>query len=137
MNLRPGTLALLALLTLLQGIAPLLHAHVGGQFVRTGAHVHLASKDARPLVGAPVAQPPSADFFQASETAEIGLGLVIERRLLLLATSGEPVLPASAWPLPDLQLAVRLPLTLPDEAPAPRRTSALPPPSTAPPTRHA
>lgn len=134
MKQRICTLALLALLTLLQGIAPLLHAHVGGQYVQTGAHVHLDSYHARVIGDLPTAKVKPGYFFHASEAPEIGLGLVIERRLLLLANGAQPVLPASPWPLPDLQSVVTLPIVRPMAPATQGKESAQPPPATAPPS---
>mgnify|MGYP003559324130 CR=1 FL=1 len=141
MKLRLRTLALLALLTLLQGMGPLLHAHVGGQFVRTGTHLHLASLlpvgAAAPSAEATLAGAHEQDSFQLSETAEVGLGLVIERRLLLVATSDSPALPAPLWGLMALPVGHQALLPVRGvPALSLGRNAAWPPPSNAPPTHH-
>jgi hypothetical protein len=45
MSSRVHTIVVLGFLALLQGVAPLLHAHRDGLFVRTGTHTHYAPVD--------------------------------------------------------------------------------------------
>lgn len=141
MIIRLRTLALLSLLTLLQGIAPLLHAHVGGHFVRTGTHLHLTPVPIRAVVDsvghASLPALHEHDSFQISEAAEVGMGLVIERRLLLVTSAATPALPPSLWSL--LASPVDNEALLPAQGvPLLRmgRKSARPPPSNAPPAHH-
>jgi hypothetical protein len=129
MACRLRTFALLVLLTLLQGIAPLLHAHVGGQFARTGTHVHFVQ------AGSSVSQVSGLreDVFHASEMPEIGLGHFIERRLALSAsTDGSEIVSALSQSARFLKPAdlpgPSSPVWLP-----PSLIAALHPPATAPP----
>ena len=137
MNLRLRTLALLTLLTMLQVIAPFLHAHVGGQFVRTGAHIHLVTKAASAEAASAALPTLLADAFHASESPEISLGVVIERRFLMAASADVPTILASPWPAVGRQSVVWLPVAPTLESIRQRKDSALPPPATAPPYAHA
>lgn len=125
MTARRPALALLLLLAILQGIAPLLHAHVGARPAGAGVHAPLHLPAAGVLL-------PDGHHAGPDERLAVGLGSVIERRERLDLPSVLP-LPAPAGVAPPSTSAV---LVVPAARPlpaAPAVERVLPPPAHAPP----
>lgn len=120
----------LLLLAFLQGLAPLLHDHLGGpQAGRAGIHAHFGLSD--------VGQTPvtAADKRHASseEFPDVGVGQLIERRIPIGVSPTQTVLPAppvvyAVADAPALRVA-----QLVAAAPPPPAARSLPPPALAPP----
>jgi hypothetical protein len=126
---RVHTIVVLGFLAFLQGVAPLLHAHRDGVFVRTGTHIHYASVDR-----AASASRGSENTFRISEAPEIGLGLLIERKLSVSPSQSDVKAPPSDHQ--SLATSTSNPIRLKrdrDRALPPSVHRALPPPSLAPP----
>ena len=125
------SLVLLLVLGMLQGMLPMLHGHVGGQAVRTGAHLPMMALDA---VAAGDDAAVHLDSLRAGESPEIGVGQFIERRQVVALSLPEqgPVPAALSAPADAGQPGTTLRPVFRSQAPQARR-EGLPPPALAPP----
>ncbi len=125
--LRLPVLPILLLLAVLQGLAPLLHDHLGGPQPSAGIHAHFGVDDAGqpPVVG-------NRQQASSEEFPDVGIGQLIERRihlgvsLVLVVVPVPPVVHAVA-DIPALRVAQLV------AAPPPPAARSLPPPALAPP----
>ncbi len=120
---RAPVLSLLVLLACLQGLAPLLHDHLGGQQIRHGVHAHFGIEG--------VARDDGQHHARGDEFPDVGVGQLIERRVSLLVPP-QPALaaPPVRTPSPE-RLVVGADATGADASP--RAPRSLPPPALAPP----
>jgi hypothetical protein len=130
MSARLTRLCIVALVALLQGLAPLLHDHVGGPRAGSGVHIHLG-----PSLAA-VGSDGAPDRLLPGDPAgrEVGMGQLIERR------DEHRCAPApgcdAAPPSPGLPriAALRAPPSVDATPPSPPHVArTLPPPAAAPP----
>ena len=120
----------LLLLAFLQGLAPLLHDHLGGPQTRAGIHAHFGAVEVGQTSITAVADQRHAT---PEEFPDVGIGQLIERRIHLGVSPVQTTLPAppvvhAVADAPALRVA-----QLVAAAPPPPAARALPPPALAPP----
>lgn len=114
---------LVVLLTFLQCLAPLLHAHAGGLHSGPIGHVHLAALS--------IAPPAGQTELRADHSDAPSLSVPAEFRRDPAVSGGEPAALPVALPYPSLPVAFSAPLVQLHLAPLPFRLST--PPAQAPP----